>query len=215
MTPTILIDNLVKLSDRQTKIPCPPMPSTMEQSRLLTPIRGGRTFERVSTRIKRFILDGTLRQGDRLPSETDLARQFSVSRQTIREALRILELSGLITVQKGGGGGPVIQTTILDTINSLFLDAFQLERVSTEELTFARFEIERVVLEHAMENGDTADMEGLKENIRRARSKIAVNEVALEENIEFHNLLAGASKNHVFVMVVGSIMAVVLSLIHI
>ena len=75
---------------------------------LFQPIKNERTFEKVSTRIKRLIFDGVLKPGDRLPSEMELAHQFDVGRQTIREALRILELSGFITVQKGGSGGPLI-----------------------------------------------------------------------------------------------------------
>ena len=180
-----------------------------EHQKLFKPIKNERTFEKVSRRIKQLIFDGVLKSGDRLPSETELAHQFDVSRQTIREGLRILELSGFITIQKGGSGGPLIQTTILNTINDLFLDAFQLEKVTTEELTLARFEIERVVMDYAIDRADDSDIQRLRENVQRARMKIENNLVAVDENIEFHNLLAEASKNHVFVMVVGSIAAVV------
>ena len=177
--------------------------------KLFDPIKTERTFERVSTKIKGLIFDGILAPGDRLPSETELAQQFDVGRQTIREALRILELSGFITIQKGGSGGPLIRTTILNTINNLFLDAFRLEKVTTEELTLARIEIEKVVLGHAIDLADDQDILGLRENIQMARKKIDQNIMAIDENVEFHNLLARASRNHVFVMVVGSIMAVV------
>ena len=180
-----------------------------DNQELFQPIKNERTFEKVSTRIKRLIFEGVLKPGDRLPAETALAQRFNVSRQTIREALRILELSGFITVQKGGGGGPLIQTTILNTINDLFLDAFQLENVTTEELTLARFEIERVVMDHAIDRVDDSDLQRLQDNVQRARAKVENNLAAIDENIEFHNLLAEASKNHVFVMVVGSITAVV------
>lgn len=176
---------------------------------LFTPIKAERTFERVSTRIKRLILDGVLKPGDRLPSESELAQEFNVGRQTIREALRILELSGFITTKKGGSGGSMIQTTVLDTINELFLDAFQLEKVTTEELTVARAEIEKIVLDYAIEFASDDDIQDLKKNIQEARKKIANNIMAIDENVEFHNLLARASGNHVFIMVVGSIMAVV------
>ena len=177
--------------------------------KLFDPIKTERTFEKVSTKIKGLIFDGVLAPGDRLPSETELAHQFDVGRQTIREALRILELSGFITIQKGGNGGPLIRTTILDTINSLFLDAFRLERITTEELTLARIGIEKVVLNHAINLADGHDILGLRENIQKARKKIDQNIMAIDENVEFHNLLARASRNHVFVMVVGSMMAVV------
>lgn len=63
-----------------------------------------RAFEEVSSSIKSLIFKGILQPGDKLPSEGELANQFNVGRQTVREALRILELSGFIKVQKGFGG---------------------------------------------------------------------------------------------------------------
>ena len=69
---------------------------------LFAPIKSTRTFEEISLGIKRLIFKGALKPGDKLPSETELARQFNVGRQTVREALRLLELSSLIliTIQK-------------------------------------------------------------------------------------------------------------------
>ncbi|MDZ7700199.1 MAG: GntR family transcriptional regulator [Deltaproteobacteria bacterium] len=66
-------------------------------------------LDKISNSIKELILNGTLKIGDRLPSEKELAQQFQVDRQTIREALRLLELSGFVTIQRGPGGGPVIR----------------------------------------------------------------------------------------------------------
>ena len=73
------------------------------QKELFTPIKRMRTFEEVSSKIKEQIFEGAIKPGDKLPSETQLAGQFKVGRQTIREALRLLERSGFITIQKGGG----------------------------------------------------------------------------------------------------------------
>jgi len=179
------------------------------QKNLFGPIKSERTFEKVSRKIKRLIFNGVLKPGDRLPSELDLAQQFGVSRQTIREALRILELSGFINIQKGGTGGPLIKDTVLHSLNGLFLDAFQLEKVTAEELTIARFEIEKTVLLHAIDYADESDIKALQQNIIKARMKLDSRIISTDENVEFHNLLARASKNHVFVMVVGAIMAVV------
>jgi GntR family transcriptional repressor for pyruvate dehydrogenase complex len=183
------------------------------QENLFSPIKSKRTFEEVSSNIKRLIFDGVLKPGDRLPSEIELSNQFNVSRQTIREALRILELSGFIRVQKGGGGGPLIKDTIINTISDLFLDAFRMEKISIEELTVARLEIEKMVLNHVMDNVKASGIEDLKQNLKAAQEKIEDNLMANEENIEFHNLLARASKNHVFVIVVGSIAAVLRNLL--
>jgi DNA-binding FadR family transcriptional regulator len=176
---------------------------------LFKPIRIERTFEQVSTKIKSLIFKGILKPGDKLPSETELARQFDVGRQTIREALRILELSGFLTIQRGATGGPIISDTISDAINNSFLDAIQMKTVTIDELTVARLEIEKVVLSHAINNADSSDIEHLRENVLKAKEKVEGNVQAFSENVEFHRLLAQTSKNHVFVLVEGAIMAVV------
>jgi len=172
---------------------------------VFTPIKSPRTFEEVSNQIKKLIFDGVFKPGDKLPSEIEIAQQFNVGRQSIREAMRILELSGFITIQKGGGGGAIIKDTISSTISELFLDAFQMEKITIEELTIARFEIEKIVLKYAIENADESDIESLQKNIRETREKIENNILAVDENIRFHKLLAKASKNHLFVIVVEAV----------
>ena len=176
-----------------------------ELKAVFTPIKGSRTFEEVSNQIKKLIFDGVFKPGDKLLPETELAQQFNVGRQSVREALRILELSGFITIQKGGGGGAIIKDTISNKISNLFLDAFQLEKITIEELTVARFEIEKTVLKYAIENADEADIKSLQENVRDAWKKIEANINVIDENIQFHNLLAKASKNHLFVIVVEAV----------
>jgi GntR family transcriptional regulator, transcriptional repressor for pyruvate dehydrogenase complex len=58
-------------------------------------------YRKVAAAISGRILDRTLREGDRLPPETELARQFGVNRSTVREALRELESNGLVTRRAG------------------------------------------------------------------------------------------------------------------
>lgn len=183
------------------------------QDQLFEPIQSTRTFEEVSRSIKKRIFDGTLQPGDRLPTEAELALQFQVGRQTIREAMRILEQSGFISVQKGGGGGPLIKNNVLDTVNTLLLDAFQLEDLSIGEITRARREIEKIVLLDAFAHYDKDDLKALQENISQAKQKIVQNMSAFDENLAFHILLAKASKNRMFVVVVRTIMTMLGSLL--
>jgi DNA-binding FadR family transcriptional regulator len=172
-----------------------------------TPVRGKRTFEEVSSEIKRMIFRGVLKPGDRLPSEAQLARQFNVGRQTVRESLRILELSGFLTIQKGSTGGSVIEDTILNTISNSLFDALQMGKIKPTELTIARLEIEKAVLSYAMQNADPVDFKRLQENIDGAKRKLQANIQPFTDNIDFHRLLAKASKNYVFVIVADSIFA--------
>jgi len=168
---------------------------------VFTPIKNNkRAFEEVSSRVKSLIFKGVLKPGDKLPSEGELAKQFNVGRQTVREALRILELSGFIKVQKGFGGGPVIKNTILANITDLFLDAFQVEKISIEEFTEARLMIEKAILNKAFDNIEEQDLGALKENLAKAMGLVSKDQLATDVNFEFHTLLARASKNAVFVI---------------
>lgn len=72
---------------------------------------GGRklkTSERVAGRIVRDIVAGGMQTGDRLPLEAAMLEQYGVSRASLREALRLLEVQGLITIRPGPHGGPVV-----------------------------------------------------------------------------------------------------------
>jgi DNA-binding FadR family transcriptional regulator len=67
-----------------------------------------KTAERVALDLVRDIVAGGLRTGDRLPLEAAMAREYGVSRTSLREALRLLEVQGLIRLKPGPGGGPVV-----------------------------------------------------------------------------------------------------------
>jgi GntR family transcriptional repressor for pyruvate dehydrogenase complex len=175
------------------------------------PVHKTRVFDEVASKIKELIFQGVLKPGDRLPSEVELAHRFGVGRQTIREALRYLELSGFIDTQKGGGGGALVINAILDSVSNSLLDAIQMNSITLHDLTVARLEIERVVARHVIANTEEEDIRALRENIAKAREKLANGIPASIENVQFHKLLARASKNRMFMVIMEPIMAVMAS----
>jgi GntR family transcriptional repressor for pyruvate dehydrogenase complex len=179
-----------------------------QASVLFSPLKNKRAFDEVCQEIKELVLKGTIKPGEKLPSEAHLAAQFQVSRQTIREALRLLELSGFVTIMRGANGGPVVKDTLLNRINSLFLDAFRMRNISIQELTQARLGIEKMILESVIDNATESDINKLEQNLAHAKERIAGRQLATDTNLEFHRLLAKASKNQVFYIVMGSIHAV-------
>lgn len=70
--------------------------------------RAPKASETTAAAIVSDIVSLGLRRGDRLPAESDMLANYSVSRETLREALRILEVQGLITLKRGPGGGPFV-----------------------------------------------------------------------------------------------------------
>jgi GntR family transcriptional regulator, transcriptional repressor for pyruvate dehydrogenase complex len=175
---------------------------------LIEPVKNKRTFEEVSDRLKELIFNGSLTPGQQLPSENALAQLFHVGRQSVREALRVLELSGFISTRPGVKGGAVIECTALSKLSSLFLDTFKLHRVSLEECIVVRKSVELSLLEFVLQNADQSDIELLRDNVKEAKAIIDSNQPAFEQNIEFHRLLAKASKNAVFSIVMESLLTV-------
>jgi DNA-binding FadR family transcriptional regulator len=176
---------------------------------VFTQVRPKRAFEEVSAEIKRTIFSGVLKPGDILPSEHQLADQFGVGRQTVREALRRLEASGFIATQKGASGGPVVVDTILDSMKAIFLDAFLVKKITTDELTTARLDIEKMVLKNVFRMKDAGDIARMRQALEEGKTKMEQGVDGFEPNIHFHKLLARATKNYVFIILVESLMAVV------
>ncbi len=70
---------------------------------MFSPIKSTKVYEQVIEQIQTMIANGELKRGDKLPSERQLAEQLQVSRTSVREALRALQIIGLIEVKQGDG----------------------------------------------------------------------------------------------------------------
>jgi GntR family transcriptional regulator, transcriptional repressor for pyruvate dehydrogenase complex len=178
-----------------------------------SPVENRRSFERVAEQLKEAIVDGRLVPGDRLPPETELAARLLVSRQTVREALRMLEQAGLLeTPKRGSGGGTVIRNAIPATINDLFVDAFRIDSISVDELTEARASIEQVILGFAMDRATEEDLRLLRGNTVESRRLITAGITVPDNDLEFHRLLARSTKNRVIELLADAICCVLKSI---
>ncbi len=166
-----------------------------------------RVFEQVSNEIKKQISKGTLKPGDRLPPEGELAKSFQVSRQTIREAMRILELSGFISIKRGVKGGPIIENTVSSRVSESLAEAIQMGPATLDDLVLAWREIEKAILIQVIDKADASDLRTIEENIREAKNMLENRTPVFTAVTKFHQNLAKASKNHIFELVLNSILA--------
>ncbi|WDZ83800.1 FadR/GntR family transcriptional regulator [Micromonospora cathayae] len=119
--------------------------------------RTGKVSDVVAMRIVQDIVARALPPGSRLPGEPAMMQQYQVSRSSLREALRILEVEGLIAVKTGPGGGPVVRKVSsrdYGRMSSLF---FQMEQARLADLVAARQVIEPVLARLAAEVRSEAD----------------------------------------------------------
>jgi GntR family transcriptional repressor for pyruvate dehydrogenase complex len=100
--------------------------------------RNIKTSERVAAAIVGLVLEQGLQAGDRLPNETEMIDQFRVGRGSLREALRILETYGLISLRSGPGGGPVILNVSPEDVSRSFSLYLNLSGATIHELADAR-----------------------------------------------------------------------------
>ncbi len=105
-------------------------------------VRVPKTAELVATHIRRQIVLGKLQEGDALPPETALMQEFSISRPTLREAFRILESEGLITVRRGARGGARVQVPSIDVAARYAGLVFQHRGVTLDDVLKARVVVE-------------------------------------------------------------------------
>lgn len=184
--------------------------SSDEAAPVFLPIRSQRAFEEIATQIRAQLSEGKLRVGNRLPSERALAEQFGVSRNTLREALRSLEHSGLVRLQKGATGGAFITEASGETIATGLLDMFHSGSILPAQLTEARIWLESIVVREACQRATPEDFDHLRENVRQAEEANARGDLGkrAEVNLEFHRILARMTGNPVMVILMDSVLAV-------
>jgi DNA-binding FadR family transcriptional regulator len=109
-----------------------PTPSK-EEGPLFQPLPVKRTFMEIANQIRTSIYAKTLKPGDKLPSERELAVQFSVGRISVREALRMLEQAGLILIKQGSGGGAYVKAADTSAISESVYDLVSSRHLSHSE----------------------------------------------------------------------------------
>ena len=167
-------------------------------------VKTRRVFEEICEQIRRRLASGALKPGDKLPAERDLATEFRVSRPAVREALRTLEISGVVSLQKGVKGGAFIRDGNPALLTQSLQDLMFLGRVSLASLAEARHLINGLVIELACERATEEDFAALEANMREIEESEDLQHRA-DEGVRFFGLIARATRNEVLVMLVDSL----------
>lgn len=157
------------------------------------PIRPMRASSDVIAQIRRAILTGQYRPGDRLPTEREMAQQFGVSRVTVRDALRALEANGLVKVKVGGQGGPYVCEPDIALLSDSFGTHLQLRGTTFQELAEARLALETTAAHLAARRATPADLEALEAAIHGPIQPPPAD--AANASLDFHTALLIAAHN--------------------
>ncbi|HVN23156.1 MAG TPA: FCD domain-containing protein [Syntrophorhabdales bacterium] len=171
-------------------------------------VKGKRVFERVVDEIKGAIESDKLKPGDKLPAEIGLAKELGVSRVTVREALRILELSGLVVIKQGTKGGAFIKKADApQRLKECLSDHLKLGNITIDQLAEARFWIESIIIEMVGQKARKKDFQMLRGSIQRAEefSRLGDEKKRIDENWNFHVMLTKIAGNYILTDTLRSI----------
>lgn len=176
---------------------------TMNQTARGTDFRRRKISDMIAEDLRRWIAQENMKPGDRLPNERALLEHYNCSKGTMREALKALEVQGLLKMVTGPNGGPEVRTVSLDVIMQqlrtfLHFQSFNFEQVyslrQSLEVMLATSVVGTLTEEHLAElqaNIDTFEQFRAQGDLQGAR----------RTELEFHDILTKASDNPILAFI--------------
>ena len=166
-------------------------------------VRKNKVYEEVARQIERLILK-KLKPGDKLPSERELAEMLQVSRSSIRDAIRGLELMGLVEPRQGAG--TIVREISTDSLVNPFANALKRKQAMVGELLDFRKMLEPSLAARAAMHASADEIGEMEEILQRQQVKLSRAESTIAEDAEFHYSIALASGNSVVLKVLDILM---------
>ncbi len=162
---------------------------------LFAPVEGGRISVQIVQQIQDAIRSKRLKPGDRLPPERDLAVRFGVSRVTVRDALRSLEVLGLIQVRVGAAGGAFVTSPGAEIVGEGLTNLMLLSSLEGEEIAEARLVLELGSVALATARATDDDIRGLRKMMREAHAALDAGSYERSMSLRFHLSVAQIARN--------------------
>ncbi len=168
-----------------------------------------RIFQDVVNQIQEAILQGRLKEGNKLPPERELKEMFKTSRGTLREALRVLEQKGLITIRTGVSGGAFVKALTTHEVSESLDLLIRYQRVSLRDLAEFREGVEGIVAGLAVERAKSEDIQHMKRLLADAKTHLDEGASGWDEFIrvdnQLHMALAHIAGNPIYKSVLRTI----------
>ena len=153
--------------------------------------------QNIVNQIRKAIFKGVLRPGDKLPSDKELMNSFGVSKGSLREALRSLEVLGLLQIRKGALGGAFVTEVDIEKAKEGFSNFFIFRDLSLKNLFDVRLILESRIAECAASIITGDDLRQLEQILQETRDALQ-NNLPLsyrEKEVAFHLIIARATRN--------------------
>jgi GntR family transcriptional repressor for pyruvate dehydrogenase complex len=166
-------------------------------------VRRDKVYEGVAKQIERLILK-RLQPGDKLPSERELAETLRVSRSSIRDAIRSLELMGMVEPRQGAG--TIVREISSESLVNPLANAIKRKEELIGELLDFRKMLEPQLAARAATRVSPNQISEMEQILERQEQKLRDGESAIVEDSEFHYAIALASGNSVVLKVLDTLM---------
>jgi GntR family transcriptional regulator, transcriptional repressor for pyruvate dehydrogenase complex len=171
---------------------------------LFSRVSVGRISEIIVEQVRLLMRQGQLKPGDRLPPERDLCERFGVSRVTVREALRMLESSGLVEIRVGARGGAFVTAPSSSRVGEGLADLLTLSVISAADVTEVRMILEVGIVPLVCERATEDDLADLEKICERSEEALRTGDYSMDMSLEFHTRVARATHNPALEMLVES-----------
>lgn len=149
-----------------------------------------------------------LKEGFKLPTEQQLARELRVSRSVVREALRILDVMGYVKIKKGPQGGIFVSNLYHKPITDSLRHLTSNGHITVDHIFDVRLQIEPFIVAEAARNAKKSDIKKLSALIEDASVHLDDAAYLKSKDMEFHLLLAQASGNPVLAILMKSLIEI-------
>lgn len=170
------------------------------------PRRRPRAFQQIVDEIRSAVFRRRISPGDRLPNEAALADRYRVSRSAVREALRVLELQGLVRVEHGFRGGAFVNEVASRSVTQALETMLRLDHIDRAEIYMARRYLEPGVAALAARGLDRKTTELIETNLAESAGRLEAGRPAFVKNVEFHRLVASACGNPILTLMTDAVL---------
>lgn len=172
---------------------------------MLKPLVKRTLAEEIIISIKELIYTGKIKPGDKLPSERDMAEQLRVGRASVREALRALALTGILTIKPGDG------TYLNENPSQIFSELLNsklnliLQKNDFQQLMEARRILELQLVKLAAQRANPEIILTLEELVKQMESDYEDTELYIQEDVNFHLAISEAGGNYILFEAISTI----------
>jgi GntR family transcriptional regulator, transcriptional repressor for pyruvate dehydrogenase complex len=161
--------------------------------RLIQPLDRLRLYDQIAEQLRGMIDDGTLKPGDRLPPERDLAERFRVSRNSVRDAYRALEAKGLIETRQGDG--TYVREAHPREMYESIIEFLVTQKEAIRDIILVRMIVEPGIAYYAAKNATSEFVDRLERILEHHEQAVAEGDPGVEDDARFHTTLTEMTGN--------------------